>query len=363
MEGINMKICIVTLAEKGGMIHYATELSNAISKTESIHMVISEDTNKELNNLNITRIPVPRKYMSLKTFQFNNLINSIKEINPDLVHITSIHPWLIFALPFLSKYPIIATIHDVKMHEGERSAIWTLSQKILIKYADKIFVHGEKSKNTLLKMGVDNDKLKVIPHGDYSFFTKYNGSKVEDETSILFFGRIVDYKGIEFLIKSLPLIIRKDPDLKELKIIIAGEGDFKKYTKLIKNPLNFEIHNRFIPDEEVAEFFQRAKIVVLPYNEASQSGIIPIAYSFKKPVVVTNVGDISEIVEDGITGITVPPKNEEALAIAIVKLLRDNDLRKEMGEKAYQKMKDKLSWADIANKTIKTYKEILIADS
>ena len=100
-------------------------------------------------------------------------------------------------------------------------------------------------------------------------------------------------------------------------------------------------------------------MVVLPYIEASQSGIIPIAYAFKKPVVVTNVGSIPEVVDDGITGFIVPPKDPDALASAITKLLRDDKLRKEMGESAYRKMEEELSWDKIADKTIEVYREMV----
>ena len=81
----------------------------------------------------------------------------------------------------------------------------------------------------------------------------------------------------------------------------------------------------------MGELFQRASIVVLPYIEGSQTGIIPIAYSFKKPVIATNVGSISEVVEDGVTGFIVPPRDSHALADAIIKILKDDDLRKRDG--------------------------------
>ena len=121
----------------------------------------------------------------------------------------------------------------------------------------------------------------------------------------------------------------------------------------------FEIYNKFISHEEVSELFQRASVVVLPYIDASQSGIVPIAYAFKKPVVVTNVGSIPEVVDDGKTGFIVPPRDSKALADAIIKLLKNDKLRKEMGEHAYKKMKEELSWDKIAKKTIEVYKEAI----
>ena len=162
-------------------------------------------------------------------------------------------------------------------------------------------------------------------------------------------------KDIERIIGDV--ILREIPDL---KVIIAGAGNIKKYINLQKKEdlSKLEIYNQFIPDEDVPKFFQRAEIVVLPYIEATQSGPLHIAYAFKKPVVATNVGAIPEVVENGKTGLLVPPRDERALSKAIVELLRDDKLKKKMGKRAYEKIK-KLSWKNIAKETIKIYKEVL----
>jgi len=352
-----MKICILSLAEKGGMIHYTSQLSNMLSKTNTVCIVASEKIRGDFpNTVNVIKIPVPTRYFSLTTLQFNILLSAIDKANPDVVHIMTKHPWLIFALPFLRKYPVVATIHDVRLHRGEWHPVWAVSSWMLIKYTDRIFVHGAWAKSTLVDGGVSNNKITVVPHGDYSFFTNYCQNYIKETNTVLFFGRIEDYKGLEYLIKAEPLITENEPDV---KIIIAGEGDFGKYSKLIIDANKFEIHNRFIPDEEVSNFFQRAKVIVLPYIEGTQTGIIPIAYAFKKPVVVTEIGSIHEVVENGKTGFIVPPRDEKALAEAIVKLLKDDELRKQMGENAYRKMKEELSWDKIAEKTIEVYKEAI----
>ena len=126
--------------------------------------------------------------------------------------------------------------------------------------------------------------------------------------------------------------------------------------------MNFEIHNRYIKDEEVSYFFQRAKLVVLPYIECTQTGIIPIAYAFKKPVIVTDVGSIPEVVEDGKTGFIVPPKNSALLAEAITRTLDNEDLRKQMGINGYIKMEKELSWDSITEKLIKIYNKMMVKE-
>jgi glycosyltransferase involved in cell wall biosynthesis len=97
----------------------------------------------------------------------------------------------------------------------------------------------------------------------------------------------------------------------------------------------------------------------LPYTEASQSGIIPLAYSYHKPVITTDVGGLSEVVDDGITGKIVPPCDTYKLAEAICMMLHDKDLTRQMGENAYQKQKTDLSWDLIAQKTIEVYRQCL----
>ena len=127
---------------------------------------------------------------------------------------------------------------------------------------------------------------------------------------------------------------------------------------MITDRESFEIINEFIPDEEIAQLFQRAKLVVLPYIEASQSGIIAIAYAFKKPVIVSSVGSIPEVVDHGKTGLLVPPGDAKALAEAIIELLKDDRLREEMGNNAFAKMEQELSWDKIAEKTLQVYKQV-----
>jgi glycosyltransferase involved in cell wall biosynthesis len=105
---------------------------------------------------------------------------------------------------------------------------------------------------------------------------------------------------------------------------------------------------------------QAADLVVLPYTDGSQSSLISAAAAFKKPAVVTSVGDFADMVEDGRTGLVVPPRNSRTLAEAILKLLNNDELRTSMGENAYCKMQGaEYSWDTIAAKTITIYNEAI----
>ena len=356
-----MKIVIITLIDRGGMIHYTSQLANAMSFCGEVTVITGKVDLKYFNNdVTVKSIALPSAGLICKKdiFNFRSVIRIVENIKPDIIHISGLHFWIFGLYHYFKNKNVVLTLHDVNQHEGERNIINILINKMHIKLAKHIFVHGEKLRNILILKGYPGNSISIIKHGDYSFFLKYS-KDIDEDGSILFFGRIQDYKGIQYLIEAVPQIRKQIPDV---NVIIAGRGSFAKYNSLIQTPENFEIINEFIPDELVGELFQRASIVVLPYIEGSQTGIIPIAYSFKKPVISTNVGSISEVVEDGVTGFIVPPRDSHALADATIKILKDDDLRKRMGENAYRKMKEELSWDKIAEKTIETYNAVIKAE-
>ncbi|MFZ2498253.1 glycosyltransferase family 4 protein [Methanosarcina sp.] len=360
-----MKILQITLDMKGGIVHYTAQLSNALSKHGEVFVITPFGAEDKLFDKSVNLIQLHTgnvlKNFFLNTFLINRFclfLKTINLLNPDIIHIQFPHPWLCFFLPFLSKYKIVTTIHNVEPHIGSRSFDQNFAHNLHIKYSDALIVHGDLAKselqNRLKESGLNKD-IFVVPHGDYSFFTEIsNNINYVENNTVLFFGRIVEYKGLNYLIEAASQIVKEIPNL---KVIIAGSGKIENINVIEKLPY-FEIFNYYIENEDVGEFFQRSSVVVLPYIESTQTGIIPIAYAFKKPVVVTNVGSIPEVVEDGITGYIVPPRDSKSLANAIIKVLKDNKLRIQMGENAYTKMKEELSWDVIAEKTINVYKQV-----
>lgn len=351
------KICVLLLVNRGGMVHYTSQLCNHLSNSKNnveVHLIAPEGVNEEIfdNNVILKRIPSIGRH----GYRIDLIKKYVSELNPDFIHITVIHPFIVPILPFLKKIsPLAVTIHDVILHSDQNNIVTCLTTDLISKLADLNFVHGEKLKLELLNKGVQESKIVSIPHGDYSFFKRNQDREVyEQKNTILFFGRILEYKGIRFLIQAEPSISSKVPDL---KIVIAGDGDFKPYEKMIVNKNKFEIINEYIPDKLVPELFQSASVVVLPYIEASQSGVVPIAYAFEKPIVVTDVGSLSECVIDGETGFVIPPNNPELLANAILKILTDNELKNNMGKAGYTFMKNNMSWEMIACRTLDEYKK------
>lgn len=342
---------------------YTILLANALSKMEHIILIISQTivdsyTTMISKKIELYTVATPRIRNPSNFKMVYSLIRKIRSCNPDVLHFQAGHPWIHLCLPFFKKkLPVIGTIHDIKCHAGDRISQMMPLRDMAIKHSKYYIVHGNRLKEQLINSySIEKDRVAVIPHGELSLYKQYNKNDCqEDKFSVLFFGRIWEYKGLRYLIEAEPIISEQVP---EVKFIIAGTGeDFKKYEKMMINKNRFVIHNHYISNELTAELFQRASIVVLPYIDGSQSGVVPIAYSFKKPVVATNVGSIPEVVFEGKTGFVVPPADSKALAAAIISLLKEDKLREQFGNNAYNMTKEELSWDNIAPKTIQVYKK------
>ena len=287
------------------------------------------------------------------------ILRNIVRVRPDVIHLQEGHPWFNFVLPLLGRfYPIVNTVHDVIQHTGdELSRLAPQWLHSLARWsAKKIIVHGECLRDRMLSNHSNSpEDIFVIPHGNMDIHLMEGFEQIETEDhTILFFGRIWAYKGLQYLIKAEPFI---SSEIKDVNIIIAGTGeDLISYEKMMENKERFEIHNKYIPDDLMNALYLRSSLVVLPYIEASQSGVVPAAYSFGKPVVVTDVGSISEAVIEGKTGLIVPPRDVEKLAEAIVYLLKHKKKREDMGKRALERARGELSWDRIGEKTVRVYR-------
>ncbi len=284
------------------------------------------------------------------------ILRRIAEFSPDVVHLQQGHMWFNTALNSLKQYPLVVTIHDPRHHAGD-----TVSQKTpqwLMDYgfrqADHVIVHGEALASQVSGLfGLPDDHVHVIPHVAMGEILEAD-AETEDPRLVLFFGRIWDYKGLDHLIAAEPIIAEQLPNV---RIMIAGEGaDFSRYQAMMHNPEHFIVRNAWISDHQRARFFQRSALVVLPYNEATQSGVVPVAYNYGKPVVATRVGALSECVDHEKTGLLVPPRDPQALAEAIVRLLKDSNLRHAMGLAGKAKLDRDCSPAVVAQQTVEAYR-------
>jgi glycosyltransferase involved in cell wall biosynthesis len=290
------------------------------------------------------------------------LLHEIRHFDPDVIHFQHGHLWFNFAWPLLRRYPLVVTIHEVRHHLGDRDSQRTPQAIMDLGYrqADQVIVHGEQIRQEVVKhLHLPAEHIHVVPPvPDIVLPARTSsGSCQHDRQHILFFGRIWAYKGLEYLIRAEPLITSQVP---HVRIVIAGRGeDFARYRRMMVHPEHFIVHNEYIPDDKLIDLFREASIVVLPYVDGSISGVVAVAGTFGKPVVATTVGILPEMIDDGRTGLLVPPRDEKALAAALVRLLRDERLRDELGRGAKRKVETTFSPYAVARQTLRVYERTI----
>jgi len=312
------------------------------------------------------------KFIELAQY-YIRLYKFIKLNNPDIVHYQFFRrngEVLLYRLLKLKKINLVQTAHNVLPHEN--SKIDHLIKSIVYKNAKSIIVHSNFIKNKLLQaFPIDNDKVQIVPHGNFDIYLpevefdivelrKTLEIKREDNV-ILFFGFIREYKGLDILLDAFELSASKDPGL---KLLIAGSVQKKLeqfyLDKIDQSEFKDRIifHSGYIPKEKVAIYFSSADVVILPYKEIDHSGIIHLAYSFGKPVIATNVGDFSEVIQNNKSGLLLNGKNAKELAEKIIKAFDNKQNLVQMGKNARRLSETKYSWNFVAKETLKVYNEI-----
>jgi glycosyltransferase involved in cell wall biosynthesis len=281
-------------------------------------------------------IMADRLINSTNPLNWRQIANKIIAKNPDVVIFSY---WLPFIAPCYGKIAgilrkkstakILCLCHNILPHETH------IGDVILTKYffnlIDYFVVLSNKVVDDLIKLK-PRAKYKILPHPVYSNFgkpLKKNEARrylnlPENEKLILFFGFIRNYKGLDILLKAVGQLQDKT-----IKLIIAGEfysneSQYKKLINDLKLEDNLLLFTEFIPSSEVKYYFSAVDVVILPYRNATQSGIVQIAMNFRKPVIATNVGGLEEVIVNDKTGYIVEKENPAALSEAIDKFFLEN---------------------------------------
>lgn len=330
---------------KGGIAHYTSLLCRALRKKHDVCMVSYKMQypkflfKKEQRDYSNKSFQVDdTKYWINTANPFNIMASAgkIRKQKPDAVILQWWHPYFApcyyILAKCLRKIPIIVTCHNVFPHE--RFPMDRFLTKMVLRQADGYIVQSHLDEADLLKVNPKANYV-VTPHPTYNAFKMKGMSKDEarsilqidsDTPMLLFFGFVREYKGLKYLLDALADVKGQIPDV---QLWIVGDfGDDKDiYLKQIEeNHLEgcINIVEGYIPDQEVEKYFAAADLVVLPYVSATQSGIVQIAYGFEKPVVVTNVGGLPDVVWDKETGYVVPSENPEEIAKAIIGFYRED---------------------------------------
>jgi glycosyltransferase involved in cell wall biosynthesis len=244
------------------------------------------------------------------------------------------------------------TVHDVERHPGDRPA--NLRQRELwrafVRGAGLIFVHGEELRERLIAQHRPRATVVVVPQGS----DEASAAPLPERPSLLLFGRLSWYKGVDTLLDAMPLVWEHAPDV---RLTIAGEGEVARRPALSDERV--VLRSGHVPDADVPELFAAATCVVLPYREASQSAVAALAKRHGRGLIVTDVGALAEAVRDG-TGCVVAPEDPAALARAILRVVGSPEVPASMSSAAIAAVRDELSWERVGGATLEAYRRVLI---
>ena len=299
--------------------------------------------------------------------------NLIRE-KPDVIHFNWILvPLLDLLLIRLLKkrgVAVVYTAHNASPHD--KSNVHAGAQAAILNLCDRIICLTDYVNEELIKaFKVSSVKIDVIPHGNFDFVVgqaKDTGSpatarlrKLLDDSFVLsFLGQIRPYKGVEYLIRAMPLILKDCPGC---KLLIFGNDTHnlaKTYHELIDDlNLNSNVicDFRYIPLNEMVMYLRLTDIVILPYITASQSGHIPMLSKMGIPVIASRAGGLPEMIQEGRNGFLVPPGDEAAIADVVCRLFRDAELLDRMRRDSVAYAEEAFSWNRIVAKTLLSYEK------
>jgi glycosyltransferase involved in cell wall biosynthesis len=299
-------------------------------------------------------------------------ISKMRELKPDVIHFQ----WL--PLPALDKIylrqlqriaPLVLTAHNTTLYHGAApSRLQGLGFTSVFKYFDAVITHTEYSKKRIDAKGwTSPEAVAVIPHGVLDYYRTLgrnteNSSKASATPTILFFGNIKPYKGLDVLLRAfhaLPLSTRKT-----CRLVIAGRPhcDMREFRSLslelgIDSQVTWKLG--FTEEPEVADLFRSATVVALPYREIDQSGVLMTGIAFETPIVASRLGGFQETIEDGVHGYLVPPGEVSSLASALDRILTNPDEARRMRQALGVLRTGKLSWDHCAKETMKVYAKVI----
>lgn len=345
---------------KGGISHYTGLMYRALSKKYDVYMMsykmqypklLFHQEQYDYSN-DTFRLENTDYYIhTANPINWINTATHIQNIGPEFIIIQWWHPyfapcyWCICKL--LKNIKIIFLCHNVFPHE--RFPMDHFLAKCVLKMGNYFIVQSSTDEENLKTIIPEAKYIKTV-HPTYNAFKLLNLSKDESrkllhitdkEKVLLFFGFIREYKGLKHLLHAMPVV--KD-NLSDVKLLIVGDFNGKKdyYLKIMED-LDIcdyiEIYDDYIPDKEVEKFFAASDLVVLPYESATQSGIVQISYGFTKPVIATDVGGLPEVVLNGKTGYIAESKNSIDLANQIIRFFAENKadiFQKEIKKEAYR---------------------------
>ena len=306
------------------------------------------------------RVPSTRLLRPLSPRSWAATARRVAAWEPDLLVCQWWHPFFAPAYADLirrvrkrSAAVILFVCHNVFPHERMGSRLLeTMLVRMAFRRVDGFLVqsHGLARQVRELRPAAPVGK---IHHPAYSFYRRWDSETPGpgEKPSILFFGNIRTYKGLDVLIEAFARVRRE----LDAELVVAGEfytdpRPLKARVRALGLDGEVSWTGAYVPNREVPAFFRRAHVVALPYRSATQSGIVPLAYQFGVPVIASDVGGLSEVVLDGKTGLLFPPGDSRRLASLLIDYFR-RDLRPRF-QPHILKFNRRLGWDRVAGRIL-----------
>jgi glycosyltransferase involved in cell wall biosynthesis len=257
--------------------------------------------------------------------------------------------------------PRVMTMHNV-LRRGDRPGSALVTRR-LAQSMDAVVVHTRHGAERLAELGVDRQRVRVIPHGAFdNLTTRADEQPLPDELAavegpvVLCFGTVRDYKGVDVLLEAF-----REVEGAELWVVGRPLGyDMAPLHELARRaPGEVRFVTRYLTDSELPAYFRRADVLALPHRKVDQSGVLHAGLAFGNAMVVSAVGGFVEVAEDHGAARLVPPGDPAALATAINELIADPQERAALGARAAAAAAGPFSWDEVARQTIDLYEELL----
>lgn len=363
-----LRILIWHWGRRGGGPRYSLELARVLSKRDDMDIHLSLSRQSEMY-ANFSRIPVAGRFdvdtyesaleFGLRSVQLPFLRRRferyIQEQKINVVFCTMDHLWNVFMTGVIrdSSAVYLLTVHDATRHPGEDQGWrrWMLRRDIDASDAALVLTRsvGESLQDKYLYPA---NRIFLSAHGyfgDGNAEVEPRKLPTDRPPRLLFFGRILEYKGFELILEALPLLRREFPTL---QLEVWGTGDIAPYRAALDALGDVRVENRWIEEAEIPNIFATTDLSVLPYREASQSGVVATAFAVGMPCITTPIPGLCEQVNDGVTGVISSGFSPVEYAEAVAKVLRDPVLYTRLSQNCIAATKTTLSWETIGQSVV-----------
>jgi glycosyltransferase involved in cell wall biosynthesis len=294
-----------------------------------------------------------------------SLVRKIKKLGVDVVNITW-PPRRNKMLLYLLRKKLVLTLHDPFPHSAKNNREFEFCRKLAFKWIPKIILlNNAQTEKFCSTYSFPQQRLFFARLGKYDCINylseKCSGSaeslaelpeSLRGQKYILFFGLIAPYKGVEYLLQAFAKISKKHPDV---KLLIAGSGKLYFDESLYKENSNVVVLNRYVPLALLACLLKNTLFTVCPYKDATQSGVVQTAFSMGTPIVASDVGNFAEAIENGKSGMIVPPSNVDALANAMDDLVDHPEKLESFRNYIANNWLQKNGWEEIVKQYLNCY--------